>query len=157
MSAWKNDAGTYEGKITFPSSAMIKNKLCLSPTIGVKVDALILLTFLHLFKNLVWIPRCALQMLWEERKGINRRMKLSRIPCSPPDQNAMPTHPISTPQTLHNPLIQLTSDVDHVQVLDDIPTHINEDEAINNFYPHDKMTRRMEAASMTWSAIANYA
>jgi len=146
-----------EGKITSHFSVTIRNHLRLSPAIGVKVDALILLTFLHLFKSLVWIPRCVLQVAWEERKGINQRMKLSRSWCSSPEQNAMPPYSINTPQPLHNPLIQPVTNEDHVQVLDDIPTHINEDEPINNLGRHDKMTRRMEAAKMTWSAITNYA
>src|SRR6266496_2780087 len=45
-----------EGKITQYFSDMIRNKLHLSPTIGVKVDAFVLLIFLHLFKSLIWIP-----------------------------------------------------------------------------------------------------
>src|SRR6266496_4409175 len=56
-----------EGKITLRSSALIKNKLHLFPISSGKMDALVLLTFLHLFKSLIWLSRCALQIAWEER------------------------------------------------------------------------------------------
>ncbi len=72
-----------EGKMTIQSSIMIKNKLHLSPILSGKVDALVLLMFLHLFKSLIWIPRCALQIIWEERQRIDQKMKMCRPPNSP--------------------------------------------------------------------------
>jgi len=72
-----------EGKMTIQSSIMIKNKLHLSPILSGKVDAFVLLIFLHLFKSLIWIPRCALQIIWEERQRIDQKMKMCRPPNSP--------------------------------------------------------------------------
>jgi len=42
-----------EGKISYHHSKLIMSKLHLSSSLGLKVDALIILTFLYLFKKMI--------------------------------------------------------------------------------------------------------
>ena len=60
-----------KGKIMTYHSKLIRTKLRLSLMSGTRVDMLVLLSFLQLFKSMVWLPRCETQVKWEERHGID--------------------------------------------------------------------------------------
>ena len=82
-------------------------------------------------------------------------MKMARSPCFSVDPIAAITLLTNTPYPISNSLTQREEDAEHVQVLDDLlPTSIIEEVIIAR--PPDKLTRRIEAAHQTWTAINSY-
>ena len=68
-----------EGNLMNYHTNLIRRKLNLSLTSSTRVNVLILLFYLHLFKSMVWIPRCERQVAWEECHSIDQHQKKFRI------------------------------------------------------------------------------
>jgi len=145
-----------EGKISCHHSNLIKRKLHLSSSLGLKVDALIILMFLYLFKKMIWIPRCALQIKWEDSQDIDRKLKMTNTPRTAPPSTIKICHPNTSRQEITNNLILREVDVAPIQILDDLPIFEVEPEQIERTEQYDRTARKLEAARMTWIGISNY-
>src|SRR6266496_4199198 len=94
---------------------------------GTRANVLSLLSYLHLFKSMIWIPRCEKQIAWKVHHGIDQHQKKSHGRQKSGEDT--PVDKRHRSQLLNNLLSECRVElIEHTHILDDelIPIRMRE-------------------------------